>query len=35
VEIFCGRFGSWLLIFLVDNSLLDNEHILSISEVVI
>jgi hypothetical protein len=34
-EIFCGRLGSWLLLFLVDNSLLGNEHVLSISEVII
>jgi hypothetical protein len=34
-EIFCGRFGSWLLVFLVDNSLLGNEHVLCVSEVAI
>jgi hypothetical protein len=34
-EIFCGRFGSWLLIFLIDSSLLGNEHVLSVSEVAI
>jgi hypothetical protein len=34
-EILCGRLGSWLLVFLVDNSLLGNEHILSVSEVAI
>jgi hypothetical protein len=34
-EILDGRFGSWLLIFLMDNSLLRNEHVLSISEVAI
>jgi hypothetical protein len=34
-EIFCGRLESWLLLFLVDNSLLGNEHVLSISEVII
>jgi hypothetical protein len=32
-EIFCGRLGSWFLVFLVDNSLLRNEHVLSVSEV--
>jgi hypothetical protein len=30
-----GRLGSWLLIFLVGNSLLRNEHVLSVSEVAI
>jgi hypothetical protein len=34
-EIFCGRLESWLLVFLVDSSLLGNEHVLSISEVAI
>jgi hypothetical protein len=34
-EILCGRLGSWLLVFLVDSSLLGNEHVLSISEVAI
>jgi hypothetical protein len=34
-EILCGRLGSWLLDFLVDNSLLGNEHVLSASEVAI
>jgi hypothetical protein len=34
-EILCGTLGSWLLVFLVDNSLLGNEHVLSISEVAI
>jgi hypothetical protein len=34
-EILCGRLGSWLLIFLVDSSLLGNEHVLSVSEVAI
>jgi hypothetical protein len=32
-EIFDGRLRSWLLVFLVDNSLLRNEHVLSISKV--
>jgi hypothetical protein len=27
--------GSWLLVFLVDSSLLGNEHVLSVSEVAI
>jgi hypothetical protein len=35
VEILGGRFGSWLLDFLLDNSLLGNEHVLSVSEVAI
>jgi hypothetical protein len=34
-EILDGRLGSWLLIFLVDSSLLRNEHVLSVSEVAI
>jgi hypothetical protein len=34
-EILNGRLGSWLLIFLVDSSLLRNEHILSVNEVAI
>jgi hypothetical protein len=34
-EILCGRLGSWLLVLLVDSSLLGNEHILSVSEVAI
>jgi hypothetical protein len=34
-EIFCDRLGSWLLVFLVDTSLLGNEHVLSVSEVAI
>jgi hypothetical protein len=34
-EILDGRLGSWLLIFLVDNSLLRNEHVLSINEIAI
>jgi hypothetical protein len=34
-EIFCGRLGSGLLIFLMDNSLLGNEHVLSVSEVAV
>jgi hypothetical protein len=34
-EILCDRLGSWLLVFLVDSSLLRNEHVLSISEVAI
>jgi hypothetical protein len=34
-EILCGRLGSCLLIFLVDSSLLGNEHVLSVSEVAI
>jgi hypothetical protein len=34
-ETLCGRFGSWLLVFLVDSSLLRNEHVLSVSEVAI
>jgi hypothetical protein len=34
-EIFCGRLRSWLLVFLVDSSLLENEHVLSVSEVAI
>jgi hypothetical protein len=27
--------GSWLLVFLVDSSLLGNEHVLSVNEVAI
>jgi hypothetical protein len=34
-EILNGRLGSWLLIFLVDSSLLRDEHVLSVSEVAI
>jgi hypothetical protein len=34
-EILDGRLGSWLLIFLVNISLLRNEHILSVSKVAI
>jgi hypothetical protein len=34
-EILYGRLGSWLLVFLVDNSLLGTEHVLSVSEVAI
>jgi hypothetical protein len=34
-EILCGRLGSWLLDFLLDSSLLRNEHVLSVSEVAI
>jgi hypothetical protein len=34
-EILCGKLGSWLLGFLVDSSLLGNEHVLSVSEVAI
>jgi hypothetical protein len=34
-EILGGRLGSWLLVFLVDSSLLGNEHVLSINEVAI
>jgi hypothetical protein len=34
-EILCGRLESWLLVFLVNNSLLGNEHVLSVSEVAI
>jgi hypothetical protein len=34
-EILCGRLRSWLLVFLVDSSLLGNEHVLSVSEVAI
>jgi hypothetical protein len=34
-EILCGRLESWLLLFLVDSSLLENEHVLSVSEVAI
>jgi hypothetical protein len=34
-EIFDGRLESWLLIFLVDSSLLRDEHVLSVSEVAI
>jgi hypothetical protein len=35
MEIFGGRLGSWLLVFLVDSSLLGNEHVLSVSELAI
>jgi hypothetical protein len=28
-----NRLGSWLLVFLIDSSLLGNEHVLSVSEV--
>jgi hypothetical protein len=34
-EILGGRLGSWLLGFLLGSSLLGNEHVLSVSEVVI
>jgi hypothetical protein len=34
-EILGGRLGSWLLDFLLDNSLFGNEYILSASEVAI
>jgi hypothetical protein len=34
-KILYGRFGSWLLVFLVDSSLLGNEHVLTVSEVAI
>jgi hypothetical protein len=34
-EILYCRLGSWLLVFLVDSSLLGNEHVLSVSEVAI
>jgi hypothetical protein len=34
-EILRGRLGCWLLIFLVDSSVLGNEHVLSVSEVAI
>jgi hypothetical protein len=34
-EILDGRLGSWLLIFLMDSSLLRNEHVLSVNEVAI
>ena len=34
-EILCGRLRSWLPVFLVDSSLLGNEHVLSVSEVAI
>jgi hypothetical protein len=34
-EIFRSRLRSWLLVFLVDSSLLENEHVLSVSEVAI
>jgi hypothetical protein len=30
-EILSGSLGSWLLVLLVDNSLLGDEHILSVS----
>jgi hypothetical protein len=35
MKILGGRFWSWLLDFFWDNSLLRNEHVLSISEVAI
>jgi hypothetical protein len=34
-KILCGRLGSWLLDFLLDNSLLGNGHVLSVNEVAI
>jgi hypothetical protein len=34
-EILDGRLGSWLVIFLMDISLLSDEHVLSVSEVAI
>jgi hypothetical protein len=34
-EILDGRLGSWLLFFLMDSSLLRDEHVLSVSEVAI
>jgi hypothetical protein len=34
-KILYGRLGSWLLVFLVDNSLLGNDHVLFVSEVAI
>jgi hypothetical protein len=34
-EILGGMLESWLLVFLVDSSLLGNEHVLSVSEVAI
>jgi hypothetical protein len=34
-KILGGRFGSWLLDFLLDSSLLRNEHVLSFSDVAI
>jgi hypothetical protein len=34
-KILGGKLGSWLLDFLLDSSLLGNEHVLSISEVAI
>jgi hypothetical protein len=34
-EILGVRLWSWLLVFLVDSSLLGNEHVLSVSEVAI
>jgi hypothetical protein len=34
-EILDGSLGSLLLVFLVDNSLLGNEHVLSVSEIAI
>jgi hypothetical protein len=35
MEILYGRFGSWLLDFFLGNSLLRDEHVLSVSEVAI
>jgi hypothetical protein len=34
-EILGGRLGSWLLDFLLDSSLLRNEHVLFVSKVAI
>jgi hypothetical protein len=34
-EIFDGSLGSLLLVFLVDSSLLGDEHVLSVSEIAI
>jgi hypothetical protein len=34
-EILCGSLRSWLLVFLVDSSLLGNEHVFSVREVAI
>jgi ribosomal protein S27E len=34
-EILSGSLGSLLLVFLVDNSLLGDEHVLSVSEIAI
>jgi hypothetical protein len=34
-EVLDGSLGSWLLVFLMDSSLLGDEHVLSISEIAI